>query len=379
MPEIPFQIGDLLDVKIEKLTYGENGIARHQGLVIFVPFSAPGDLLKVQIRQIKKNFVEAEIVEILAPGSERKNPPCPVYGKCGGCDWQHLSYEEQLKQKSDIVLDFLKKSGRTEFDYKEIVPSPREFRYRNRIQLKSDGKKIGFFAKRTHEIVKIDDCLLAEEIVAKEIEKLSSQMKSPSEKIEVLINQSGEVETILEQEDTFSEGFSQVNRFQNEMLIDTLATWIGDETFKVFYDLYAGSGNFTFPFIKKFSKTSFTAVELNEKSVVSAQNKLTAQKIPSTRCQFYLGDVELFLKRSRIQERAIVLLDPPRAGASEKTIKYLDESKALRIYYLSCNPSSLARDLKLLSSRWRLRRVQAFDMFPQTHHVEVLAELILDS
>jgi 23S rRNA (uracil1939-C5)-methyltransferase len=379
MPEIPFQISDLVEVKVEKMAYGESGIARSSGVVIFVPFSAPGDVLRVRITQIKKNFVEGEIVEIISPGPSRVAPPCPVYGNCGGCDWQHLSYQEQLKQKSEIVHDFLKKSGKAGFNYLGIVGSPLDFRYRNRVQLKADGKKVGFFSRKSHQVVGIDDCLLVEEKISSEIKKLADTYKKSAEKIEIFIDQDEKCQTKIEDSGDSAEGFSQVNRTQNDILIDSVVQWAADKKFQNFYDLYAGSGNFSFPVVENFSGARVVAVELNEKSVELAHKKLSEKKISLHRCQFFLGDVELFLKRTQIHENSVILLDPPRAGCSQNVINYLNNSKASRIYYISCNPAALSRDLSLFGNAWKLRRVQAFDMFPQTHHVEVLAELSVDS
>lgn len=375
---------DLLELNIEKLSFGGDGIGRHEGLVYFVPFAAPGDRLKVRITEKKKNFARAEIVEILQSGPSRVQAPCPVFGRCGGCTWQHVSYEEQLRQKQLIIEDQLKNVLTPQAELLPIIPSANPFRYRNRIQLKSDGKKLGFFARQSHEIVDINDCPITEELVAQEIPKIREKIAKnpkPMPKIEVLRTSKDKIETGFEDSPYEGVGFSQVNTLQNENLISTVRNWMKGLSFTHFYDLYAGAGNFTFPLMKDFPQASFIAAELSEKSVQQALAQIRAQNLSPNKVKFYLSDVELFLKRSPLQSSSVVLLDPPRAGCSENAIRTLAKQRVERIFYISCNPSALARDLERMKAfgGWTPLRVQPFDMFPQTDHVETLVELGVDS
>jgi 23S rRNA (uracil1939-C5)-methyltransferase len=148
------------------------------------------------------------------------------------------------------------------------------------------------------------------------------------------------------------------------------------------YDLYAGSGNFTFPLYREFPQTSFIGVDLNTRSIQQAQTKVRSLALSPKRMLFFLADVELYLKRQSLKENSIVLLDPPRSGCSEAVIRNLASQKQIqRIFYISCNPAALARDLERLRTLggWKAQRVQPFDMFPQTDHVETLVELKIDS
>jgi 23S rRNA (uracil1939-C5)-methyltransferase len=374
---------ETLEVEIEKLSFGGDGIARKDGLVYFVPLSAPGDILKVQTTEKKKNFARAEIIEILKPGPSRIAAPCPYFGRCGGCAWQHITYEEQLRQKQLIIQEQLSHHLSSKTEILPIIGSPKSFRYRNRIQLKFDGKNLGFHARQSHQIVDIDDCLITEEIVAAEIPKLKAELKGREAipKIEVLQTPQGLVQRSFEGSPYEGVAFAQVNTAQNENLIQTVLKWMEPLEPKMLFDLYAGSGNFSFPLLKKFPKSSMTSVELNEKSVQAANQYLREQNLSPAKIRFYLSDVELFLKRQVLDPEAVMLLDPPRTGCSENTIRYLAVQPLKRIFYISCNPAALARDLGRFKSlgSWTPVRIQPFDMFPQTDHVETLVELAVDS
>ncbi len=374
-----------VDLEIEKLTFGGDGLSRHEGLIYFVPLSAPGDELKVRITETKKNFSRAEIFEIKKASTLRTEPLCPVFGQCGGCQWQHIKYSEQLEQKQIIVTDILRSVVDIKTEILPIIPSPDEFRYRNRIQLKYDGKKLGFYGRKSHEIVDIDDCPITEKVLSDEIPKLKRSLKEknsgPQDKIEIFIDQNQKIQSHFQAEENDALAFSQVNRKQNELLVKTVLEWTKNCQPTHIYDLYAGSGNFTFPLMNAFPKASLIGVELSEKAVQSAKQKILENNLSPHKMRFFLSDVELFLKRHVLEKNSLVLLDPPRTGCSERTIKYLGSSHIQQIFYVSCNPSTLARDLQRLrlEKKWKIRRIQAFDMFPQTSHVESLVELVVDS
>jgi 23S rRNA (uracil1939-C5)-methyltransferase len=378
-----------IQVKIEKMAIGGAGIARHDGLVIFVAQAAPGDELLVEITTKKKNFAEANILKIIKPGPGRRETPCAVANVCGGCNWQHITEEEQRHQKESLVLETLKKfNPQLEFQYLPIKESPRVLRYRNRIQPKFNSGKFGFFARNSHDIVAINDCLISEEaLTAKfpEVKNWAEEKKSKETlRMEMYISDQEEVRYGLITDEDDGVGFSQVNRFQNEDLLQTALAWAkieeGKPDYTQVFDLYAGSGNFTFPLLEQFKNSQITAVELNSKLVDRgrASNK-------NKRLKYFLSDVESYLKRASITQNDLVVLDPPRAGASEYIMRALASAKPKKIIYISCHPVSLARDLKWffdwnqrLGHNYRLSRVQAFEMFPQTDHVETIAELVVD-
>ncbi len=375
----------LISVVIEKLSLGGHGIARHEGQVLFVPFSAPGDKLNVRITLQKKNYAEAEIVEVLEPSKSRVTPPCSVFGSCGGCNWQHISYEEQLRQKKLIVEEQLSKFLKTKIEIPDVVPSPEPLHYRNRIQLKRQGSNFGYYARESHNIINIDKCWISESPINNEISRIkASPAPKELQKIQLLLNKDLQVVSELTSESSENESpeisFSQVNRFQNESLVAAVLALADQKNYPEILDLYAGSGNFSFPFFKAFPSSPLTAVELNQKAVALAQAEIQKQNISPKKFRFLLSDVGAFLKRNSLTPKGLVLIDPPRSGCEELVIRSLAHQPFQKLIYISCNPATLGRDLERLFSinpgALKLGKVQAFDMFPQTDHVEVLAEIV---
>lgn len=379
-------LGSKIKVKIEKLAMGGAGVARHEGLVVFVPQAAPDEEVLVEITLAKKNFMEGRIVQILTPGPSRREAPCPVAHTCGGCNWQHITEDEQRHQKEQIVFETLKKFNRDlEFNYLPLQASPRVLRYRNRIQPKFKAGRFGFFARGSHQIVETMDCLITEEALTERFAEVRDWAAAKNSRdllrLEMYISEEGAVRYGLITDEDDGVGFSQVNRFQNEDLLRTALEWSGDDLYNKVFDLYAGAGNFTFPLAQKYIQSQIVGVELNPKLVARAR-----EKISDSRITFHQSDVEGYMRNSNIGPGDLVLLDPPRAGADEYTMQKLAKSRPHRIIYISCHPVSLARDLSWFFAqaqkeghRYRLERVQAFEMFPQTDHVETIAELRVDS
>jgi len=382
-------------VKIEKLAIGGAGVARHDGLVIFVPNAAPGDELLVKITSKKKNFAEAQIVQILTPGPARRAAPCPIADRCGGCNWQHISEEEQRHQKDLVVRETLAKFlPGMELPFLPLKESPLTLRYRNRIQPKYHRGHFGFFARRSHEIVEAKDCPITEEKLTAEFAKVKSELDKKfrdakeTQRIEMYLDQNETPQWLLMGEEKEGIGFSQVNRFQNEDLIKTVLQWSEGAEYSRVFDMYAGSGNFTFPLAEKYRAQKIIAAELDSKLVQKAQEKIQASGSLNKRVQYYISDVALFLKRTRLENQDLVVLDPPRAGADEFVMKALAHASVQKIIYISCHPVSLARDLKYFfetqaqlpgERKLKLQKIQCFEMFPQTDHVETIAELAVDT
>lgn len=391
--------GDRLTVKIESLAVGGRGVARHQGLVIFISAVAPLDEVEIELTSVKKAFAEARVVRLLQASDHRREPPCPYaspHGQCGGCSWQHVTYEEQLRQKHAIVLQALRRhSGFSiaEDRVAPVAPSPLEFRYRNRIQLHHGGGKLGYFKRGSHEIIDIDDCLIAEEAIAREIPKLKREWASrPPGRMELRIDQNerialsseGSINVLSNDEENTAAGpaFSQVNRAQNQALIEFVLTSVkgaqaelkSDQPMTLF-DLFAGQGNFAFPLAREFGKSKVIAVEMNNEAVRLGRERA---RLEASAIEFHQGDVGRFLSglSKSALENAVILLDPPRTGCDPEVMRQLAESSPARIVYVSCHPVTLARDLRYLHDRgFELLAVHPFDMFPQTDHVESVAVL----
>lgn len=382
--------GDRLTVEIASLAVGGRGVARYQGLVIFVGDAAPGDVVEIELTKVKTNFAEARIVKVVTASLHRRVPPCPVAGVCGGCSWQHVDYGEQLRQKHALVVQNLRKMSGYELDeglVEPVVPSPDEFRYRNRIQLHHSGPRMGFFKRGSHDIVDINDCPITETRITGEFSRVRSDLATrPPGRVELLIDQNGcfalRDKTVVgnDSEESTAElagpAFAQVNNGQNRALVqfvvDAIRAFAINDGHPIF-DLYAGSGNFTFPIARAVESGAIVAVELNREAVHLARARV---KTEGLLIDFQQADVGDFLRRQTSLADSIVLLDPPRTGCDPAVIAALAKGLPSQIVYVSCHPVTLARDLgPLREAGFKLKRVRPFDMFPQTDHVETVAIL----
>ncbi len=366
----------VLEVYVDRLSVGGRGVARHDGAVIFIERAAPRERVQIRINFVKKNYAEAEILEILEPSDARIKPPCPHWSECGGCSWQHLSYGEQLKQKSLLVQESLQKfSGFTDFKVEACLPSPDEFRYRNRIQVHVFKGQLGFFKKNTHQIVPIQDCLITEENITQKFAALrKNSLKQTGDRPERM-----ELKAETDSKTDSDMGFSQVNSAQNEKLLslvcDLAKSLTAKKTPQQIFDLYCGNGNLSFPLAKAFPKSKMIGVELSPKNISEARDHLKKARHEG-QIEFHQNKVEDFLAKTTYDlSNALVVLDPPRTGCDPLTMQILGEKKPKSIIYVSCHPATLARDLKFLSAGYQISMIQPLDMFPQTDHVECVVAL----
>jgi 23S rRNA (uracil1939-C5)-methyltransferase len=366
---------ELVELTIDSIASSGDGVGRQDGLVYFVPFSAPGDRLLVRVLHRKKGFVRAAVETILAPGPGRRSPPCPVYGRCGGCSLQHLSEEIQNEAKLRIVREALVRIGGLERDrVNEITfwTSPNLWNYRNRIQVRVDSsgeftKTVGFNARGSHELVPIDRCLIADESLN---ERLSELRQRPPGRYELSVRPEGGVEISASGLSAESR-FSQVNTEGNAILQRTVAEWIRCLDLPrdaVAWDLYAGSGNFSGSLSAQVG-LQWTAVEGSAQSVQAGQ-----RQHPNISWQH--DDVHVWLKKQR-RAAPLVVVDPPRVGMGLTTAAMLAALEPTHIIYISCDPGSLARDCRVLTKAgYRFEAGRAVDLFPQTEHVETLLHLV---
>lgn len=208
------------------------------------------------------------------------------------------------------------------------------------------------------------------------------QSHSRVDKVEAFIATDETIETRLGNDPLKKSAFSQVNRSVNTLLIEKVLEWSKSTSPELIFDLYAGSGNFSFPLMRQFTKSSVTAVELSQEAVRAGQVEAAKKNLSPKRIRFYQSDVSLFLKRTCPEAPCLVILDPPRVGCESTVMDSLAFWRQTRIIYISCDPASLARDIKRLKAacpKWKIARIQPFDMFPQTDHVETLVELFIDS
>lgn len=423
MNKIDLFVRDQIDVKTERLAYGGEIIARYQGLTIFVQGGAPDETLRVRIIERKKNYARAVIEEILIPSPVRRQPPCKYFGECGGCQLQHINYETQLTAKIGFIRDALKRTGQIDWTDEIKIHSSKEFNYRLRARLtidrdSSNNKKdnqqnrhnrnlrIGFHQAHSHNICDIEHC----EILLSELnDALKTVRAKLFDKTEKLDNNVNEIEFAVNQntksdfQTSDSSGnvstspsiagfpsndiqyeiggalyqFSPSSFFQvNALLLDEFVKEaVGTEKGDFAIDLYAGVGLFTIPLARNFKKV--VGVESNAHTVAYAKQNISINKTENARVVCNHTDTWLknFLNQPHPHTPDLILLDPPRTGAAD-AMPLIAKLNPNRIHYVSCDPVTLARDLKtLVAENYEIERIVAFDMFPQTYHVETMAFL----
>lgn len=390
-----YKPGDRLTVKIEKIVPNGYGLSFADGLTIFTALAAVGDQLVVEIRQLKHNTAFAEIVEMVKPSPDRIEPPCIYFGACGGCDFQQLHYQAQLDAKIAIIKDSLTRIGKLEhYPDVEIVSSPQQFDYRLRAQwhINRPDKKIGYYRRNSHDVVDIERCLVLAPELERTLEKTRQTldwdaMWSDKMQIDAALGDDGSVSVFSAEfaQDAPSisysaygerffysaKSFFQGNRFLIEELISRA---VGGATGENALDLYSGVGLFTLPLARIFKNVA--GVEDNSQAVDFAKKNAKAGGLENIK--FVRRSVRDFLNERLPENIDFLLLDPPRAGAENNTIRNILKIGARQVSYVSCEPSILARDLrKFLEGGYRLNSITALDLFPQTHHVETVVRLTL--
>ena len=391
--ESQYKVGDLLEVDIKKIVPGGYGLAFAENLTVFVVLAVAGDKLQVRLNEIKGKTAFAEIEKIVEPAPQRIPPPCQYVGRCGGCDFQQMSYDAQLEAKVGIILDNLHRIGKIEYENEiAVIPSPKEFGYRLRAQWHIDGKhrEIGYYQRDSRNLVSIEHCpILVPELDA-ELQRIRREFDwtnfwpekssldaasgdggelsiySPDadlEDREITISAAGEKYTFA------AHAFFQGNKY----LIDTLiATALGDASGGHALDLYSGVGLFTLPLARHFTKV--TAVEDYGPSVEFAKRNIENAGLPNV--ELVNKPVGRYLGELSNSDIDFVLLDPPRSGTEKKTVLDLIDLRPRTVSYVSCDASVLARDLRrFLDGGYAIESITAIDLFPQTHHVETIVRL----
>ncbi len=352
--------GQEITVTIEKINAYGVGEAYFEGIRIRVPATAEQEVVTVEIEEKFSGGFWAKVKSIKKPHPERVPAPCPYFNECGGCDFQFLSYPEQLRYKNNEIRNLAKYLGVQDVCIKDVLPSPDIYGYRNRLSLQSDGNKIGFYAKKSHELVAIKNCLLASD--ALQI-KIAEQIKSgaPMGRVDVRENDSS--------------GFIQVNTGQNTQLQKWMIEQASFKKRDHVLELYCGAGNFTFHIADKVQ--SVVAVEGDSQSVETARK--VQKKLDKKNIQFIVSDVLETLHDFATQMKLfdVIVCDPPRSGL-KSSVGAILRLKPKKIIYISCDRQTFCEDVKkLMSAGYELKVLQGVDMFPQTRHIEVASVLEL--
>lgn len=385
---------ETIETTIDGLAAGGDGVGRTaDGRVLFVPLTVPGDRIRARVVTSKKRFVRGVVEEILVPSPHRVDPVCPFYGICGGCSWQQVDYPEQVAAKATIVRDALTRIGHFELEAPiPITPSPAPYGYRNRARLLQVGTRIGYRMRRSHDVCGVDRCAVLSPALERALSRLAGSAKphergEPDEwEISVGVDGTTQTNRVGARRGpgdfvTMSAGsdplrisagvFAQGNALLMEALVQAVTREAGVGASLV--ELFAGAGLFTIALSRRFDWVF--ALESNGRAVEDLRfNLATAAR---TNVDVRAGRVEQTLAQLDLSTPDVVVLDPPRTGVPPGTLSELAGLAPVRIVYLSCDPATLARDLaRLRVEGYRLTHVEAFDLFPQTPHVETLATLV---
>ncbi|MBI5748853.1 MAG: 23S rRNA (uracil(1939)-C(5))-methyltransferase RlmD [Nitrospinae bacterium] len=461
--KIPVKCGEKFELSVEDIASSGDGISHYKGYTLFVPQTVKGDRVLIEVIKTTPRFGITKIIKLLKPSTWRINPECPIYFECGGCQLQHIKYDEQMVFKKKVVKDSLERIGKIKLEFDgftslttghEIIPARQPFFYRNKgifhFKRTRKGLKAGFFAKGTHNVVDIKDCPVLLEPINKVKETIRRSIENKNVSIynelyhkgflrSLIIRQSAKTKEILiglvttdgnfdssfiqdiaEINDTLKGNyklvgivqninplktnvilgeenrllwgrnylneslgginyqlslisFFQINPYQTETLLKTVEEML-TEVKGTILDTYSGIGSISL-YLAKNSTSSIIGIEENEVAVEDA-NK-SAERNGIKNCSFLSGTTEIHLKNFEgSSDTKAIILDPPRKGCSEEVLNSVLKIKPERIVYVSCNPSTLSRDLnKLCQEMYSIKDVKVIDMFPQTVHMETVVLL----
>jgi 23S rRNA (uracil1939-C5)-methyltransferase len=429
---------DELMVSIEKLVYGGDGLAHADGNTIFVPYVLPGEAVRASTKSKKKKLIWANLLEVTSPAKQREPPRCPHFQTCGGCHYQHIPAAEQLRLKTEILRETLSRLGGIRWDGAVQTHSAEPYAYRNRAQWAvraANPRALGYFLPESSVITPIDECPVLSPLLAKTFSQLQEMTraghlpekileieafadsddakialnvaferftKSPAAFATALREALPQLESLLlldQSKDRFELSgpgflvqqaggfhfrvshlsFFQVNRFLIEDLLQTMVAGVKGD---VALDLYAGVGFFTLPLARVFKKV--IAVDANLAAMRDLQVNAEAAGITVIS---HNAHAEEFLRKTE-EKPDFIALDPPRSGLGAEAAAKMAALGAAEITYLSCDPSTLARDLAVLigtaknlgaeptsRTRYQIEEMHLFDLFPQTFHIETLVRL----
>ncbi|OFZ79719.1 MAG: hypothetical protein A2583_01410 [Bdellovibrionales bacterium RIFOXYD1_FULL_53_11] len=366
---------DAIELTITDLARSGAGVARDAGgRVIFVPLTAPGDRVRARICSEEKKYALAEAVEVLEPSPGRVEPRCSVFGRCGGCMWQHIPYQKQWTTKLGGVMHALGRVGLKDAPKPDEFPAHDPWNYRNRIQLRGNGDTLGFYARKSHDIVAVDTCPVARQEINAAlagIRTTGSKLVRPY-KAEVEVLPDGTVRTVWNAPHGAG-GFRQLHDEQNTHL----QAWVGravPDGSGVVFDLFGGSGNLSRPLAGRAGQVHCVDISIPPDAGAGAPGNMTFHRTAVLRWLIKTRrNPERFIALESAAQN-IVIVDPPRIGLAEEMKELLPALAALkvqRVVAVGCDPDSWARDLcKLTRAGWRLTGCAVFDFFPQTPHVE---------
>jgi 23S rRNA (uracil1939-C5)-methyltransferase len=361
----------VVDLRIEDIAFGGKGVGREHGKAVFVPYTIEGELASAEILREKKQFAEAVLVEVKENSPHRVTPECPYFGRCGGCAYQHVDYEHQLAIKWRQVRNVLQRIGKLkDIPLRPIIPSPKQYEYRNRITVHVQDGVIGFFRRDSHRLVDVERCPISYGEVNRALTEL--RKRNPRDGHYTLRTaSSGRV---------FSQTNDEVANALRDLIVDLVPS-----NQDLLIDAYCGAGFFAKALLNKFKRV--VGIDWDKFAIAAAKEDATEKET------YIAGDVEEELQQVRAVHpnrppvddidhgrlRSIapttIIIDPPATGLSTNARKAIVNLAPTTLIYVSCNPATLARDLKELQEKFTIRSVTPLDMFPQTAEIEVAVHL----
>lgn len=345
-----------VDLKIEDIAFGGKGVARESGKAVFVPFTIDGERVSAQIVREKKQFAEAELVDVQEISPNRVEPQCPYFGRCGGCAYQHIAYEHQLAIKWRQVRDVLQRLAKIrDVPMRPIIPSPISYAYRNRITVHAQNGVVGFFRRDSHRLIDIEHCPIAMDEVNDALARLRTSHVRDGHY--TLRAESG------------PRVFAQTNDAVACTMRDLIAGIIPPHQ-GLLIDSYCGAGFLAKALLSKFERVM--GIDWDEFAIAAARKNASAKET------YIAGDVGLEIERilkANDPAKTVVIVDPPITGLATAVRRVIVDLTPAKLIYVSCNPSTLARDLAELKKALTLESVTPLDMFPQTAEIEAVAHL----
>ena len=356
----------VVDLEIEDIAFGGKGVGRENGKAVFVPYTIEGETVSAEMVREKKQFAEAELIEVKEMSPHRVTPECPYFGRCGGCAYQHVNYEHQLAIKWRQVRDALQRIGKLkDIPMRPIIPSPKQYAYRNRITVHAQDGVIGFFRRDSHKLLDIEQCPISRDEVNRALTDLRAQPYARDGHYTLRAGSEPHV---------FAQTNDEVADALRDFVVDLLPPNQG-----VLIDAYCGVGFFAKALLDKFERV--IGIDWDRFAIAAAKENATEKET------YIAGDVKIELinatRKGELQiapavkdRRSLtIIVDPPATGLSADVRKVILDLSPMTLIYVSCNPPTLARDLRDLQNNFTIESVTPLDMFPQTAGIEVVVHL----
>ncbi len=389
-----------MECEIVKFDNLGRGISYINGKIVFVPKALPGDICKIDIVLEKKGYIEGKLINIIKPSKDRIKSMCPFFNECGGCDFLNTKISNSLEYKLNNINELLNKSN-INYEVINITKSDKEFNYRNKVTLKIENKKIGYYENNTHNIVSIDKCLLCNNKINEVIQDLELLDINNGEVI-IRCNYKNEILLIINSKDdikindSFIDDHLIVGIIHNNKVIygdDYFIDKIDNYLFKVSYDSFFQVNPYItskiFKKVIEYTNNSTNILDfysgVGTLGIVSSKNKnvLGVEIVKNAvkdailnkslnnvkNIEFICDDTNNIIDMIT-KDFDTIIVDPPRSGVSTKVIERIINEKIKKIIYISCNPITLIRDLSILTNYYKISNLELFDMFPNTEHVE---------